>query len=91
MTYYRRDDTYTQEPLVVTTLFGALALLTCVLRAHVLTVRCEKCTAQDWLIFAATACQPTPLTQTVEAAVQAMLLTKITVLYTCLSGNPVGM
>lgn len=90
MTYYRPDDTYTQGPLVVTTLFGILALLTCVLRAYVLRVRREKCAAQDWLVFAATVWPPRTIAH-VKIAGRIMVLINDEVLHICFLGNPVGM
>lgn len=53
MTYYPPNNNYTQGPLVVTTFFGVLALLSCGVRAHVLRVRRDKYAPQDWLIFGA--------------------------------------
>lgn len=53
MTYYPADTPETRDPLVVTTLFGVVALLGCFARVWSLSIRNQRPQLEEYLVFGA--------------------------------------
>jgi hypothetical protein len=56
MTYYHPDTPETRNPLVVSTVFGIVALLSCAARVYSVSRRSEKYGMQEWYLLIAMVC-----------------------------------